>query len=126
MAATCHVLVIDDSDDIRELLSLSLGSVGYAVVTTSNGLDALQLLHDGLRPQVILSDLMMPRLGGFEFREEQLRSAELRQIPFVVYSGVTDPERTASHLHADEVLHKPIDRNQLLEVVRRYCGDRPT
>jgi CheY-like chemotaxis protein len=64
---------------------------------------------------------MMPVMNGFEFRQQQLRWPDLRDIPVIVYSGVTDATRNARHLNAAAYVGKPIDLDGLLQLVRREC-----
>jgi CheY-like chemotaxis protein len=66
-------------------------------------------------------DLMMPIMNGFEFREHQLADPQLRRIPLIAYSGITDPQETAQHLGAAAYLHKPVDMEQFAAIVRQFC-----
>ena len=100
---------------MAELLTLE----GLLASTAVNGRDALQHLRSGLKPDVILLDLMMPIMDGWEFRREQQGDAELADIPVVVLSAF-DHARTAE-VRASAVLRKPLDFDQLLHLVRRYC-----
>ena len=115
------ILVVDDHKDGRESMQALLSREGYTVVTAANGSEALRILYAGLRPCLILMDLMMPVMNGFEFREAQLRDADLARIPFVAYSAVVDIRRDAQHLNADGYLAKPSNSQDVLSVVRRYC-----
>ena len=115
------VLVVEDHEDTRDAFQLMLERNGYAVVTAPNGRDALDKLQGGLRPCVILMDLMMPVMTGFEFREEQLRDPELADIPLIAYSAVTDPLRNARHLRANAYLSKPAEVGHVLALVNQLC-----
>ncbi len=115
------VLVIDDNANIREALAIALGLEGYAVETATDGLDALQKLHAGLRPDLVVSDMMMPVMNGFAFRQAMLSDPTLPSIPFIAYSAVTDPNETAQHLHADACLYKPANVAQIAAIVHRFC-----
>ena len=115
------ILVVDDHRDARESMQALLCREGYAVVTATNGSEALRILYAGLRPCLILMDLMMPVMNGFEFREKQLRDADLARIPFIAYSAVVDVARDAQHLRADAFLDKPTDSQRVLSVVRQVC-----
>ena len=115
------VLVIEDHDDLREGIRIALALEGYAVEVAVHGGEALRKLYGGLRPSLIIMDLMMPVMNGFEFRQAQLSTPELRDIPLIAYSGVTDPGETARQLAADAYLHKPTDVEQLAALVRQYC-----
>lgn len=116
------VLVIEDDDAIRETLADILQYEGYAVTTASDGREALARLRSGPYPALILLDLMMPRMNGWEFRAEQLVSQEFAAIPVIVLSGAHDGQRQATFLNASGFLPKPIEVLRLLEVVRHYCG----
>lgn len=115
------VLLIDDNADTCELLRTSLHLNGYNVETASTGRDALYKLHSGLRPCVILMDLNMPVMTGFEFRQEQLRHEAFNDIPVIVYSGVVDVQENAQHLNAAAYAEKPLQLEELVSLVRRHC-----
>ena len=122
MAPECDViLIIDDNPDLREGLRVVLGQEGYKVATAINGRDALNRLYTGLKPCLIIMDLMMPVMNGFEFREVQLADAQLAEIPLIAYSGVTDPRETAQQLRATAYVHKPAEVEQLAAMVRQFC-----
>lgn len=115
------VFVIEDHEDLREGFRIALMLAGYAVEVAVNGRDALAKLYAGLRPRLILLDLMMPVMNGFEFRQAQLADSDLASIPVIVYSGVTDPRETAQQLHADAYVHKPTDVEQMAALARQLC-----
>lgn len=115
------VLLVDDDDDLRESLGLLLEMRGYAVALATDGEDALEKIRAGLDPCLIVLDLMMPRMDGFQFREEQARDERLREIPVVVCSAVFDAEAVAEQLRVNHYLTKPIDLNALLGLIRHYC-----
>lgn len=115
------VLLVDDHGDVRDGIAILLRDAGYAVVTASNGREALAALYAGLRPCLIIMDLMMPVMNGFEFRDEQLRDDRIASIPFVAYSAVVNLEKNAEHLKADGYFEKPIDTTAIVEVVRQLC-----
>ncbi len=117
--AAC-VLVVDDDLDICEAIQTVLELDGYRVVTATDGAEALERLHGGVRPCVIILDLMMPRMNGFQFREQQLRDPVLREIPVVVLSGDGRAETKARALGV-EGLRKPIALDVLLGAVGRSC-----
>ena len=107
------VLVIEDDGASREALAEMLGDQGYRTVTAADGFEGLGHLSNGLRPAVILLDLMMPGLDGWDFRAQQKRHPELAAIPVIAIS-------TAGKLiDADYSLTKPIDVDQLLALLRR-------
>ena len=93
------ILLIDDSPDVVEAMTLWLRQSGYVVHPFDNVADALQALYDGLRPSLIILDLFMPDAGGFDFRAAQLRGATARCRPVegrhrdVVVGSVSTPQR---------------------------------
>jgi CheY-like chemotaxis protein len=117
MAASAPIFVVDDDPDLREVLGDLLSDEGYKTYLFANGESALELLREGARPHLILLDLMMPGMNGWQFREEQLRDATLRDIPVVVMTASTGFD--AAPLHAAEILKKPVGIEQILQAVER-------
>jgi CheY-like chemotaxis protein len=113
------ILLIEDDADSRDTLAELLGESGYSVLQARSGAEALALLRSGYKPSLILLDLMMPIMSGFEFREIQRRDPELMKIPVVVISGAAD-QNPAELLKVEVVLQKPFSFEALLEVVARY------
>lgn len=118
--ATCTVLVIDDDRDIRETLQEILETEGYEVKTARNGADGLARARE-LRPALILLDLFMPVMDGAEFRQQQLKDAELAHIPVVIVSAAAGLEERIAALGVAAHLEKPLDLDHLFEIVGRYC-----
>jgi two-component system chemotaxis response regulator CheY len=119
------ILVVDDDDDARGVLCELLSDAGYRCVEAANGQDAIRRLSaTGERPALILLDLMMPRMNGWQFREWQQQSAEHSTIPVVILSATTDGAEEAKKLAAAEFIAKPIDLDELLATVKRYCPGR--
>src|SRR3954471_6637072 len=116
------VLVVDDDFDIREALSDVLASEGYSVVTAADGGESLERLRAGVRPAVMLLDLMMPRVSGVEVIDALRKDESLRQIPVVVCSANRGygPDDLGVH----DVLRKPISVEELLEAVARAIRPR--
>jgi CheY-like chemotaxis protein len=115
-----YVLVVDDDPDILDAISFVLDSEGYRSETAANGSDALARIREGKPPCLILLDLMMPVMNGWEFRATQLEDPALSHIPVVPMTGLGRVAQTAS-LNAPGVLEKPIDLEKLLATVVRYC-----
>jgi CheY-like chemotaxis protein len=111
------ILVVDDDTDLREALGEVLAEGGWAPRLVENGRAALDLLHAGARPRLILLDLSMPEMTGWQFRAEQLRDEALRSIPVVVLTASRILDRAA--LAASEVLSKPVGIHELLAAVER-------
>jgi len=116
------VLVVDDDFDIREALSDVLASEGYSVVTAADGGEALDRLRAGIRPDVMLLDLMMPRVSGVEVIDALRKDESLRQIPVVVCSANRGygPDDLGVH----DVLRKPVSVEELLDAVARAIRPR--
>ena len=111
------VLVVDDDFDIREALSDVLASEGYNVLTAADGSEALDTLRAGIRPAVMLLDLMMPRVSGVEVIDALRKDEMLRQIPVVVCSA--NRGYGADDLGVLDVLRKPVSVDALLRAVAR-------
>jgi two-component system sensor histidine kinase/response regulator len=114
------VMVVDDEKDPRESVCEWLTAKGYAVVAARDGADALRQLResDGHRPDVILLDLMMPVMNGWQFREQQANDPKLAKIPVIVITA----NRDTRGIEADDTLFKPVNPEHLLEVVERWSG----
>ena len=115
------VLVVDDDYAVLDALKDILEDEGYEVSVAANGLEALKQLSRGPRPCVILLDLMMPVMNGWEFREKQLEDDGLAAIPTIIVTAQNKPEVSASELKAATSIRKPIAPDTLLKTVERYC-----
>jgi CheY-like chemotaxis protein len=115
-----EVMVVEDDYAIRETLRDVLEEQGYRVVWASNGEEALARLK-GTTPRVILLDLMMPVMDGWEFRHAQQRDPALSRIPVVVISADHGLENKVSALAVDGWLAKPFELDALLATVDRYA-----
>lgn len=116
------VLVVDDDPDIRETLREVIEAEGFPVVTAPNGRAALEALWRGLRPSLIVLDLMMPAMSGWDVLAVLREDCELEDIPVAVISasGEKTPPPGATHF-----LRKPIELDALLEVLRDPRGLGP-
>jgi two-component system response regulator MprA len=118
------IMVVEDDDDLRDGISYLLEACGYQVAAAADGEDALDQLQRGVRPCVILLDLLMPRKDGFQFRTEQMQNPEYGHIPTIAYSGIytgTGLRQKALTLGITTVLEKPVDYDALLDLVEQYC-----
>jgi CheY-like chemotaxis protein len=123
MKTGCFVLVVEDDEDIRDVLATVLHESGYSVIIAKNGEEALQRLRTGTcRPCVILLDLWMPVMDGWQFREAQRKDSSLAGIPVVALSG----DREARAFDTAAYLSKPVQFNQLVSTVERFCEPRGT
>jgi CheY-like chemotaxis protein len=114
------VLIIEDDVDTRDMLSRFLELEGYTVHAAANGRQALEMLERDPSASVIVLDLMMPVMDGWEFRRRQIQDAHLKNIPTIVVSDA-GLERL-SKISADAYLSKPVDMDELLEHVSQYCS----
>ena len=118
-AAVPCVLVIDDDPDILATVSQILEVEGYDVLSARNGAEALNVL-DATRPDVIILDMMMPVMDGWEFRR-RLFDHGAAQTPVIVVSADRDVSRKAATIRADGYLAKPFDLDDLIAQVNRFA-----
>jgi CheY-like chemotaxis protein len=109
------VLVVEDDPGLRDALSIVLAQAGYAVKTAGDGVEALACLRSTSLLDLIVLDLMLPAMDGFEFRVHQLQDSDLAAIPVIVLSAGEDLERKAQRLGAIATLRKPFDPDALLD-----------
>ena len=114
--------VVDDDADIREVLSDVLTFAGYEVIVAGDGQSAL----DRLRARetgcgLILLDLMMPRMNGWEFRRRQLADPALASIPVMLLTGAGTAAKAIDELRVEMTIEKPFDLDALLASVAHYC-----
>lgn len=114
-----RVLVVDDDPDIRSTIQQILLVEGYTVMEAGNGAEALAAL-DGPRPAVILLDLMMPVMDGWEFRRRLLEHPA-SQTPVIIVSADRDISRKAASIAAQGYIAKPFDLDVLLHEVGRFA-----
>jgi CheY-like chemotaxis protein len=118
-ASSEAVLVVDDDIDIREALCELLRDEGYEAAAVANGEEALSYLKTGKKPCVILLDLMMPIMDGWEFRRRQSADPELSKIPVIVITAAGGLR--SGSIAAERVLSKPLHLDQVLNVLQEYC-----
>lgn len=118
------VLVIDDDRDIRGSLGEVLTEEGYETAGASDGREALQLLRGGLRPCMILLDLTMPGMDGWDFRAAQLADSELSAIPVAVITAAgfrAETIKSKSQLAGVDFIRKPLPLEEILTAIGRTC-----
>jgi CheY-like chemotaxis protein len=116
------VLVVDDDAAMREAMVAALASAGMRAVAAADGREALTALEGGaVEPCLIVLDLRMPTMDGWEFREHQLRDRRLAAIPVVVVSSYADPRREATSMGALAGLRKPIEVEELSRLLAVAC-----
>jgi CheY-like chemotaxis protein len=121
-----RVLVVDDDDVIRQLITVNLELEGFEVATAVDGQDCLDKVKD-VAPDVITLDIMMPRLDGWEAASRLRADPETADIKVVLLSAraqEADLER-GSRIGVDAYLTKPFDPDELIDVVRRLAGLPP-
>jgi two-component system chemotaxis response regulator CheY len=118
------VLVVDDDDDLRESIEVVLASRGHSVATAADGEEALAWLQQQTpdNPCLVLLDLMMPRMNGFELRARMIADPGLAAIPVVIITGAGLLADNSSGALQTEVLRKPIEPSTLLRAVGKFCS----
>ncbi len=115
--------MVEDDDDLREVVTQTLQRSGFPVECARDGLEALERLSSEPYPCLILLDLMMPRMSGWEFRSRQLADPRLAGVPVVVMTATTTLDEAA--VRADDILRKPLSLPSLLSTVKRYASAAP-
>jgi CheY-like chemotaxis protein len=117
------VLVVEDDAEIRDSLVEILVDAGYEARGAEHGADALTLLRAGLRPGLILLDLMMPVMDGISFCDIQRHEPALSSIPVVIISAYHGVEESARRLAVAGLLKKPFEYQELIGTVESICGE---
>jgi CheY-like chemotaxis protein len=121
-----RVLVVDDDDVIRQLITVNLELEGFEVMTAVDGLDCLAKVKD-IAPDVVTLDIMMPKLDGWETAtrlREDPDTAKLKVVLLSARAQEADLER-GDRIGVDAYLTKPFDPDELIAVVRRLAGLPP-
>jgi len=113
-------MIVEDDRDTREMLERFLELEGFEVRTAANGQLALDALREDDTPCVILLDLMMPVMNGWQFRQEQVRDPRFSRIPVVVVTAA-GPRDDIPAINADGWLSKPVDFDRLLSTIAPLC-----
>ncbi len=112
------ILVVDDNEDILEAMSILLTASGFEVVAAHHGGEALSRLHTEDQVDLIVLDLRMPTMDGWEFlRRKRQQSSEIARIPVLIVSSLAAPSITG----AIAVLRKPVDPQRLIDTVARHA-----
>jgi CheY-like chemotaxis protein len=120
------ILVIEDNDALREVLTEVLQGCGYMVDVVTNGEEAIAYLADHDLPCAILLDLQMPVMNGWDFRKWQQRHAHFAKIPVIIMSGgAHGSQRIYELLRPEAYIDKPIDFGSLLNALqtKTNCKD---
>ena len=119
-----RILLVEDDHELRQSLSEALQDAGYHVDSAGNGREALDYLEENAPPCLVLLDLMMPVMNGWEFREEQLRRKSVAGVPVVILTADGRADIKVQMLRADGFLRKPIELERLFGLLAEYgCGN---
>ena len=120
---TKTVLTVDDSRTIRDMLRVTLSAAGYSVLQAEDGQAGLDMLADA-KPDVIITDINMPRLDGYGFIAGVRSKGDLRAVPILVLSTESDAEKKqrARAAGATGWIVKPFDPAKLVDAVRRVAA----
>lgn len=121
------ILIADDNDDIRESIYDALSNEGYVVETACNGQEALEKLEKMDGPTLILLDLMMPVMNGWEFLDAQKKNAKFTSHQIVTMSAVNPTQSLEDSTPLDTAgsLQKPMSLGSLWDKVEEFCGPPP-
>jgi len=117
------ILTVDDSRTMREMLRMVLNDAGFRVIEAEDGINGLEVLR-AQPPDIIITDINMPRLDGFGFIEEVRRDAQHRALPILVLTTESDAEKKARarRTGATGWIVKPFHPGKLLEAIRRVAA----
>lgn len=119
--ASKKIMIVDDSPDIRNLVSLILMKQGYEVIEAENGKDALNKLNPaGI--EMIITDLRMPVMDGFEFIKHLRNKVAYKSVPVVLLTGESLEFVKGGQTVADECITKPFIPKQLADVIRKFTA----
>jgi CheY-like chemotaxis protein len=113
------VLIVEDEEDLREMMREALQMSGFTVVTADEGTDALRKLDVIGPPCVILLDLLMPGMNGWEFFDKVRERPEFLSVPVIVHSSAS----SRAPAGVTRVLEKPLAFERLVSVVAEYCSN---
>ena len=116
------VLLVEDDADLREVMAEALALQNIATAVAGNGAEAIGYLRNSPPPALILLDLMMPVMDGFQFRREQQAVPAWCEIPVVVLSADRELQVKIGPLAVAGYLRKPVDFAELVAVIQRHTG----
>ena len=123
MARSKEVLIVEDDPDIQDNLRILLEFEGYQVHSVANGAEALQYFESGHLPALVLLDLMMPIMNGWEFLTACQKDPRFAKIPVVVLSAIANKDIAYG---ATDFLRKPVSLDALLEKLDKLCRAQAT
>jgi CheY-like chemotaxis protein len=115
------VLIVEDDEELRPMLETLLQTEGYETMSVVNGQEALDRLAERL-PCLVLLDIFMPVMDGYQFRARQLRDPRIATVPVLCVSGVFDVDEVVRRTGVN-CLRKPTDPDRLLREIRSTCGE---
>ena len=115
------ILLVEDDPDILAMMVTALGGEGYRIATAEDGAEALAAARRE-RPDLIVLDLMLPRMNALQFRAEQLRDPHLAKIPILCLSAASHAATVAFELGTVDCLTKPVDFDRLLTLIRKQLA----
>jgi two-component system chemotaxis response regulator CheY len=123
---TTHILIVDDSKTVRNLVSYVMKKEGFRVVTAEDGLDGLEKLYSAKQVDMVICDVNMPRMDGFTFIKNVRQQEEYRDLPIIVLSteGEERDIQTGMRLGANMYMVKPAEPEKLLRNVKMLLGSR--
>ena len=120
--AAKHILIVEDDHDVAQSVAEVLEASGYSTGIAANGLEALDYLQTHTQTDLILLDMMMPVMDGWQFREEQRKLPAFDSIPVVIVTADGNARGKAEAIQADGLVSKPVTIDGLLNEVERICG----
>lgn len=118
-ANRCLVAIVEDDSEFRNMLRELLEEEQYRVVAVANGAEALDKLRGETVPNVILLDVSMPVMDGFDFLRFRNEDPQLAAVPVVLVTNAKPHERPT--IGVNDVVRKPIDIDEILFAIKRYC-----
>jgi two-component system, OmpR family, alkaline phosphatase synthesis response regulator PhoP len=122
------ILVVDDDPDLVEAVSMKLEAKKFRVAKAYDGVEAMDRIKEE-KPALVILDVMMPRKNGWDVCEEIKNDDNLKEIAVVLLTAVADSVKTTSYTHhdgkttlADDYIPKPIDLDELMEIVADHCS----
>jgi len=113
-----NILIIEDNKEIQDAIKMALEIDGFKVFTANNGKEGIDILGKIPTPSLILLDLLMPVMNGWEFMEELNKDIMHSTIPVVIVSALADKQTIPN---ASEYIQKPIDLDKLLKIAEKHC-----
>ena len=117
------ILIVDDEIDIRDSLQEVFESEGYFIKTAADGYEAMHVLETEPAPNLILLDLMMPRMNGSEFYRQAQLDKRFSKIPVIVMSADRETQKKAEALGTNGYIKKPLELDEVFKKVKEYVDE---